>query len=517
MDPKTTGLAKQRQEASESTKHAQPSNRSAWGSLTPDNFAQVAKSVRNPDLQRLEDKGAIGLILKVSDSDKERKMVKDHTARFTTILAKSHYPGELLLAESTAPANPLLSRAQAISMDIQQEGLKGRSTVTIVAGFMEDAVDSAFEKLEVWTIEDEHAAMQEVSTDAKLGPSGSNDTTEPVSMQSLQIGGDHSRLTHRGLREVMEWVVESLQRLGEFGLLGETWKKTEAKKMIWKIVASTNAMILEGLVTGTLCRSYHTNRHAKEILDGLTTHVKATTKKKGQPSIYANVFADRWGNALTIGDIHRILDTIEIYAFRTDVPPTHPHVQVAIAIDGIQEKLQAGTREKSQPPTTRHLVIEDTCPDRYPTPDITTRFRKHRKHDESSHTIMNLFQAVSIHLFDDRYVLHQFVLFPIWEEDQAALAEKIFTILTKASIKESGGFAYHPAGQSVNSISKVTEAEWSQYVEFALRNTPYVRNDRMESERILRLEEKRKWLLETLEEATKVLTRTVEQHRVHTS
>jgi hypothetical protein len=61
--------------------------------------------------------------------------------------------------------------------------------------------------------------------------------------------------------------------------------------------------------------------------------------------------------------------------------------------------------------------------------EVEARFKVHRDHSPSSHAILNIFDAVAQQLYGKKYILHQFVLFPIWEyECMTSLAEKTFPI-----------------------------------------------------------------------------------------
>lgn len=93
---------------------------------------------------------------------------------------------------------------------------------------------------------------------------------------------------------------------------------------------------------------------------------------------------------------------------------------------------------------------------------------------------MNLFEAAAYRLFGNRYRIRSFVVFLVWEREQAELAEKVFTILNNATIEHGTGFSTCDPGHSVESAYEIERARWEEYASYAIEESPLATNDAAE-------------------------------------
>jgi hypothetical protein len=106
------------------------------------------------------------------------------------------------------------------------------------------------------------------------------------------------------------------------------------------------------------------------------------------------------------------------------------------------------------------------------------RLQQHASHN-SSNFIMNLAEAIfetqRVH-FHTAYGIKQFVIYLIWNDDQAEIAEVGFSKLTESYTHNGGGFSHYPAGLSNHSASKVSGREWSGAKMYMLGRSPLLHN-----------------------------------------
>jgi hypothetical protein len=79
---------------------------------------------------------------------------------------------------------------------------------------------------------------------------------------------------------------------------------------------------------------------------------------------------------------------------------------------------------------------------------------------------MNLVEDICKHLYDigtfaQQLTMHQFIIYLIFRQEQASIAEIFISGLLQVWVKDSGGFNAYLAGHSTASAGKVTDAEWA--------------------------------------------------------
>jgi septum formation inhibitor MinC len=207
---KSSDLGKRRQEEPRGV--TQPKGKCPWGSLVPytPSKTHFSKDDRDPVLRRIEDEGAIRLILKSTRSKKQNQLVKNATERLIATLEQTQHSDNLVLAEFTKPSNHILSRVSALYRDIEQDRSDYKSTLTLVSGCMEDAIETAFEKLQVWNEDDEATAMRQDPAYTETNPSSSYDSTAPLSLKYPARSGHQSVPVRQGARDIVEFVTEEM-------------------------------------------------------------------------------------------------------------------------------------------------------------------------------------------------------------------------------------------------------------------------------------------------------------------
>ena len=101
-----------------------------------------------------------------------------------------------------------------------------------------------------------------------------------------------------------------------------------------------------------------------------------------------------------------------------------------------------------------------------------TRLDQHARH-ESSNASMNVFTAVATNLFDRRYRCRGFILCPLFDPLQAAIAEQFFTGLAQAYVEGGSGFNDVPAGRSLGRLDEVSITQWQTFRAWTIQRTQY--------------------------------------------
>ena len=117
------------------------------------------------------------------------------------------------------------------------------------------------------------------------------------------------------------------------------------------------------------------------------------------------------------------------------------------------------------------------------------RIAQHR-HRQSSNYVMNLVEDVCGYLhqtgtFEQRFSMQPFIVYLIFRPEQAAIAEIFCSGLLQVWI-DGGGLNAYPAGRSVASARRVSQAQWREYETWAREYTGLVRNVGAQRERMER-------------------------------
>jgi hypothetical protein len=304
-------------------------------------------------------------------------------------------------------------------------------------------------------------------------------------------------------------------------------------KVAWDIIASTHSFVLKHLIEGDLIRKVLSKSES-----GMGSYLELINKTKIQnlrvkglprdivsqpPCIYAIFFTDREGNSPTIGHLLRILKGMERYCNRVGVTdedgrwaqkidsmvynsqwvrygtfggrkyldevrarfhgaglPTSRERHLKEFIKSVKQRITASEQEgliisysdRLEPPLTYVGY----------TSDYRRRFQQHKSH--TTNYIMNLMEAISLHLFGDRYQIRSLVIYRIWESPQASVGEILFSILANAKYNSGSGFCINDPGVAIRSVRNYNMEQWQSFKNKAYKDTPYLANLELEKARV---------------------------------
>jgi hypothetical protein len=127
-----------------------------------------------------------------------------------------------------------------------------------------------------------------------------------------------------------------------------------------------------------------------------------------------------------------------------------------------------------------------------------TRLQQHRQHSSSNY-IMNLCSATGFVLFGKKYDMRQYVIFPIFNQYQACIGEKIFTKLAQGYTIGGTGFSHELAGRSICTVWDIDPTTWDTFIKQALERIDIRRvmvDERIKTSQRQRIEEARRKLPE---------------------
>ncbi|KAF2008637.1 hypothetical protein BU24DRAFT_468749 [Aaosphaeria arxii CBS 175.79] len=292
--------------------------------------------------------------------------------------------------------------------------------------------------------------------------------------------------------------------------------------VIWRILTSTNSSILESVLAGDIAKRWHSSPEVKYALQ--RTRIQARSAK--QPCIYMNVFTDNKGRCPSMKTYIQILDMMEMYAhdgvldreqevkiLRVDRQFGDPNrwqlrdvksgkrryidgntkgriAYIRIFIGKVRERIAAklGT---SIDQLKDIAALEEAGLDlsaRFDpaftevgyTSQSEDRLKAHREY-RSSNYMMNLFEAICHSMGHVEFAIHNFVVYLIWQLEQAAVAEMVFTCLANATIQNGKGFSFYPSGLSVNSAYEISHSKWESLTAHMLDESPFENNNRQEA------------------------------------
>ncbi|KAI1668675.1 hypothetical protein A1F97_08870 [Pyrenophora tritici-repentis] len=232
-----------------------------------------------------------------------------------------------------------------------------------------------------------------------------------------------------------------------------------------------------------------------------------------QPSIYAQFLTDRYGKPPSANHYLTIRDMVADYLAQGEASEhawqldniSPPFITKQASIKGYRKYLHTCNRSAKRVEALQRFChgvqarwletpesLRDT-PFKYPpgecgySKDSHARLAQHRAH-QSSNYIMNLVEDICTYLhrtgiFEQHFTMHQFIIYLIFQPDQAAIAEIFCSGLLQVWVENGGGFNAYPAGRSVESARRVSDVEWGLHEKHARLKSLLVENLRLQQQR----------------------------------
>jgi hypothetical protein len=232
-----------------------------------------------------------------------------------------------------------------------------------------------------------------------------------------------------------------------------------------------------------------------------------------QPSIYIHLLADERGTAPSPNQYLQFRELVLEYLAEGQISEyswhldniTPPSVNKTASAQGYRKYLHTNTRSSNRVDTFRRFcegvqrrwletpaALRDT-PFRFPpgecgySKNSHVRLAQHRAH-RSSNYVMNLVEDICTYLhrtgrLQQYFRMHQFIIYLIFRPTQAAIAEIFCSGLLQVWVDNGGGFNAHPAGRSVATARRVSDAEWNGHERWARQSSPVDENMRVLRER----------------------------------
>ncbi|CAG5152916.1 uncharacterized protein ALTATR162_LOCUS2961 [Alternaria atra] len=217
-------------------------------------------------------------------------------------------------------------------------------------------------------------------------------------------------------------------------------------------------------------------------------YVAVLERALNQPSIYIHLLADRDGNAPTPNQYLKIRDFVIDYLSQAKGHRKYLHTTSRSdkRVETLELFCQGVQKRCDETPAS----LRDT-PFRYPP-------TQHRAH-QSSNYVMNLVEDICTHLhnvgiFEQHFIMHQFIVYLIFREEQARIAEIFISGLLQVWVKDGGGFNAYQAGHSVSTAGRVSDEEWASHERNTKLCSPMTENIRQQQ---LRADEWRRVLEST--------------------
>ncbi|KAI9651570.1 MAG: hypothetical protein M1831_000747 [Alyxoria varia] len=284
---------------------------------------------------------------------------------------------------------------------------------------------------------------------------------------------------------------------------------------ILDILMSISWDVIQALMLGNLCRAARVNSTVCSELQRLYNKVNSAEEDNTLPFIYYLAIADDDGRAPSPNSVNDLLVTLRMYvkedpdagdvemihnidtwmATGTDRPndlgQTESGYRRYLGPEGAQSGYDRDRKNARVSSLKKFIdalakrIDNTTSPSDEPmdaalcyigfSTNVASRFSHHRTHVLSS-WLLNLVHATFGILFGGRYILHEYVVFVLWQMHQAELAEVTFTRLCQAYTDDGGGCVNFPPGRSNKGREKID----GQQAEFDLKayrdiHSPYQR------------------------------------------
>lgn len=300
------------------------------------------------------------------------------------------------------------------------------------------------------------------------------------------------------------------------------------------LILASAPLIFTAAVDGVLAKDYLTSPELQ------AEYAAIQERAHIQPSIYIHLLADEQGLAPSANQLMAIQENILKY-----ITPNSPECNaLADLIDNISHTTspfqshsptespssRKYLRTRDMPlSATRIRTLQALCtglqtrhsatpprhrdsPLRYPLTECGYAIDSHRRLSQrrarqSSNYVMNLVEDICTHLhrtgqFQQRFYMHQFIIYLIFRPTQAEIAEIFCSGLLQVWVDEGGGFNHYPAGRSNRSARGVRDEQWRAHDRFARENSRLLENVR--AQRLMAEE-----MLERLNEQAALLWRSV--------
>jgi hypothetical protein len=284
-----------------------------------------------------------------------------------------------------------------------------------------------------------------------------------------------------------------------------------------QILASAPS-VMAAAVQGNLVRRMQTEPSLQQ------EYVAVLERALNQPSIYIHLLADRDGNAPSPNQYLKIRDFVVDYlsqgktsehAWQID-KISRPWVTQHQSAKSHRKYLHTTSRSDKRVETLELFCqgVQKRCgetpaslrdtPFRYPPSECGysieshKRLAQHRAH-QSSNYVMNLVEDICTHLhnvgiFEQHFIMHQFIVYLIFREEQARIAEIFISGLLQVWVKDGGGFNAYQAGHSASTAGRVSDEEWASHERNTKLYSPMMENIRQQQ---LRADEWRRVLEST--------------------
>ncbi|EOA86258.1 uncharacterized protein SETTUDRAFT_28654 [Exserohilum turcica Et28A] len=260
------------------------------------------------------------------------------------------------------------------------------------------------------------------------------------------------------------------------------------------LILASASPVLTAAVAGNLVMRIQTESSLQ------TAYTALSDRAHSQPSIYAHFLTDEYGTPPTPTQYLAIGAMVQDYvsekgssehAWHID-NMTHPIVPHAASIQGHRKYLHTTTRSSKREQTLHRLChgIQARCietpltlhntPFAYPPAECGysgsshTRIAQHRRR-QSSNYVMNLVEDICTYLYEEgifpqHFRMHAFILFLVFRQSMASMAEILCSALLQVWVHRGGGFNAYPAGRSVATAGRVSGGEWEAYASILLTN-----------------------------------------------
>ncbi|KAG9899024.1 hypothetical protein KCU98_g16744, partial [Aureobasidium melanogenum] len=258
-----------------------------------------------------------------------------------------------------------------------------------------------------------------------------------------------------------------------------------------EILFLTHTPVLVGVLEGNLAQKYFSDVKTRCVLDFLA-HESAASRV--QPGIYCNSIGHvDTGEFLTLEEARQVIDMMKKYNNNTDL-------ELVQRVNNVHNN-KSGRRKQGYSRTDRarrqtrsflsafdarikNIASKHHDPIR-PIPvslheygygiDMEKRLQDHRRHYKSNY-IMNLFESCCKLLFENKFKLHQFVVFLLRRPYQACTAEVLFHLIGQGFITDGAGFSHWPAGLNSAPAFDLDGQHWVRMTSWCEQSTPFKRN-----------------------------------------
>lgn len=272
------------------------------------------------------------------------------------------------------------------------------------------------------------------------------------------------------------------------------------------LILASAPLVLIAAMNGTLVKQIRSDANLQ------MNHALIQDRARSTPSIYLHQLADEYGISPTPHQYMAIRDLVHDYLAVGIVSEharyidsiTPPTVSPSVSSDH-RKYLHIAARSPARVSTLSRLCrgIEQlfletpqhlrNAPMRFPPGECGysksshVRLAQHRAH-QSSNCVMNLVEDICTYLhatkrFKQHFRMHQFIIYPIFRPEQAAIAEIFCSGLLQVWVDSGGGFNAYPAGLSVASARRVSVDDWKDHERWVKYTSPVEGNISVQRER----------------------------------